>query len=741
MLIGQSKKNSSTHQRYWKREVTDFWQKDLLYKKINYKTEILLVLLGLGVTFLASTFTFIHVLGLLSSSAHRHEWSFVVSQVVFVMITFFLIYGNILYQLTRIGYLKRLKNHKRKGAESFDPFFISETNDTLSILIPSYKEEMKVIRQSLLSSALQEYPSKRVVLLIDDPAHPNREEDWKSLVAARQLPQEIQLMIDVPFRKIESEYLGFLARLQSSRFDSMAEMLNLCTVYSEAVKWFRAQAEIYPIEDHVDELFVKIVFRDNVARLQAQAETFSEMILDGKCFTDLLEYKKFYLRLLGQFKAELSSFERKRYENFSHEPNKAMNLNSYIGLLGKNFIEVRAGKKVFLEEVLDHPLMKVIPGADFLITLDADSLITSDYALRLIDVMKTPGNEKIAIAQTPYSAVPDKTISGGLLERTAGATTDMQYNIHQGFTFFDATFWVGANALLRTCALADIVEQTRERGYLVKIFIQDRTVIEDTESSVDMVAKGWKLFNYPERLSYSATPQDFGSLLIQRRRWANGGLIILPKLIRHLAWPLDWKKIPEGFMRVHYLISIAAVNLGLPIMLFCSFRENINNFWLPLTALPYYFFYCRDLLQAGYRMSDLFRVYALNLMLIPINLGGVLKSIQQGISKKKIPFKRTPKIAGRTLAPGEYILAEYFIMIYLFIGFWVDATSGRLAHSFFSLINFGIFFYAIAVFIGFKASWNDLRGGFLKLIPKKKIKSLFAPARCPCPECKEVLSA
>ena len=54
-------------------------------------------------------------------------------------------------------------------------------------------------------------------------------------------------------------------------------------------------------------------------------------------------------------------------------------------------------------------------------------------------------------------------------------------------------------------------------------------MIEDTESSVDLGIKGWTLFNYPERLSYSATPPDFGSLCIQRQRWANGGLLILSK--------------------------------------------------------------------------------------------------------------------------------------------------------------------------------------------------------------------
>lgn len=70
-----------------------------------------------------------------------------------------------------------------------------------------------------------------------------------------------------------------------------------------------------------------------------------------------------------------------------------------------------------------------------------------------------------------------------------------------------------------------------ERGHAVSVFIQDKTLIEDTGSTIDLVAKGWRLHNHPERLAYSATPPDFGALVIQRRRWANGGLIILPSLL------------------------------------------------------------------------------------------------------------------------------------------------------------------------------------------------------------------
>ncbi|GMA96782.1 hypothetical protein GCM10025881_36060 [Pseudolysinimonas kribbensis] len=100
---------------------------------------------------------------------------------------------------------------------------------------------------------------------------------------------------------------------------------------------------------------------------------------------------------------------------------------------------------------------------------------------------------------------------------------------------FGATFWVGANAVIRKEALKDIEEVEQVGGFEVRRYVQDRTVIEDTESSVDLGTHGWSLVNYPERLSYSATPPDFGSLVVQRRRWANGGLLILPKLIRQVG--------------------------------------------------------------------------------------------------------------------------------------------------------------------------------------------------------------
>ena len=51
-----------------------------------------------------------------------------------------------------------------------------ESAPALAILVPAYKEDPDVVRKTLLSAALEEYPNRRVVLLIDDPPEPGESE-------------------------------------------------------------------------------------------------------------------------------------------------------------------------------------------------------------------------------------------------------------------------------------------------------------------------------------------------------------------------------------------------------------------------------------------------------------------------------------------------------------------------------------------------------------------------------------
>ena len=73
-----------------------------------------------------------------------------------------------------------------------------------------------------------------------------------------------------------------------------------------------------------------------------------------------------------------------------------------------------------------------------------------------------------------------------------------------------------------------------------------------------------------------------------------------------------------------------------------------------------------DLHRLGYKRTDVFRIYGFNLILLPVNLAGTLKSLQQAAAKSKIAFARTPKVKDRTAAPALYVLAAYLIAVFSF---------------------------------------------------------------------------
>jgi cellulose synthase/poly-beta-1,6-N-acetylglucosamine synthase-like glycosyltransferase len=615
-----------------------------------------------------------------------------------------MLYGSLVHQVARLGHLQRRRSHRPTDRGEIERCF-EQPAPALVILVPSYKEEPPVVRQTLWSAALQEHPERRVVLLIDDPPEPGDAASADLLSAARALPAEIGQSLEKPAARFEAELEDFLARDRDGELELEEETQRLARLNAEAAAWFEGKATNEFARDHTDRLFIELVFR---APARAHLERTLEFEAAGESgpLSDPRGLLREYRRLAARFRVQITSFERKRYVNLSHEPNKAMNLNSYIGLLGRSLREVERGDGLHLESADPERATLHVPEAVYVLTLDADSLLAPEYALRLSHLMSRPENARVAVAQTPYSAVPGAVRP---IERIAGATTDIQYILHQGFGRHGAAYWVGANALLRKAALDDLKSVDDERGFEIARFIQDRTVIEDTESSVDLIERGWTLVNHPERLAYSATPADFGALLIQRRRWANGGLIILPKLLRYL-WRSRWSRarLAEGFLRIHYLTSIAGVNAGLLVLLAYPFDAAMHNWLLPLAALPYFAIYARDLSQIGYCAKDVVRAYALNLLLLPVNLGGVLGSVHQAVTGRKSAFGRTPKTADRTAAPTAYLLAEcgFLGMIAAWTAF--DLATGRWAHAIFGFVNGGLLLYAMVRFVGVRAGLEDL---------------------------------
>ncbi|HEU5002109.1 MAG TPA: glycosyltransferase family 2 protein [Actinomycetota bacterium] len=614
----------------------------------------------------------------------------------------FLLFGNVVYQLERIGYLSRLAGHRPVPQRRLTSFEGSGL-PPLVTLVPSYREEPQVVAQTLLSAALQRYPN-RVVLLIDDPpAHDP--EGQRALDRARLLPIELQRYLERPASRVRAANAGFHDRMASGGCDRAAETIRLAGLWDWISGWFMQAANDAPVTSRTDSFFAEHILRAP-GREAANRGAELRALVRAAAPLDEAALRADLTGLRNRFSCDLTSFERKRFVNLSHEPNKAMNLNTYIGLMGQSWDYVERSDGVHLVASPGDSGDLVVPGAAYVITLDADSLLAPDYALRLAYEMEQPENQKVAVMQTPYCAIPNPA---GTLERIAGATTDIQHLLHQGSSTYGATYWVGANALVRRSALDDVRTLDWDRGFPVARYIQDRTVIEDTESSIDLVHAGWQLHNYPDRLAVSATPPDFGALVIQRRRWANGGLIILPKLFRYLfARPRSVRKIAETTIRFHYLSSIAAVNIGLLVLLSYSFPRGSVSPWLPLLAAPYFLLYARDLSHLGYRSSDVVRVYALNLALVPINLAGVAKSIHQATTRTKVPFARTPKVADRTRVPARYVVFELAMLGSWSVGAAGDALAGRWGHAAFGLANIALLAYGLAAFIGVRPALADL---------------------------------
>ena len=385
-----------------------------------------------------------------------------------------------------------------------------------------------------------------------------------------------------------------------------------------------------------------------------------------------------------------------------------MNLNSYIGLMGGRYRLRPTASGLIHLPVRGGAFDLEVPDPDYVLTLDADSMLLPEYCLRLVAYLEHPGNADVGVVQTPYSAYRGAPTR---IERIAGATTDLQHIVHQGLTHYNATFWVGANAILRKAALDSAMIEEPHDGFTVRRYIQDRTVIEDTESSLDLRIHGWRLENYPERLSYSATPPDFGALCVQRQRWSNGGLVMLPKLLRLMRSLKGTPRRPrwlEGYLRLNYLASISWASAGLWLLLFYPFDQTLLSRYAVLTALPYFAAIATDLHRCGYRRSDVFRLYGLNMMLLPVNTAGVVRSLGQAIGGQKVAFARTPKVSTRTIAPLAFVTIPFLIVIWSAVTLANDIASRSYPHAAFSAFNALLTLYAMLTLHGIRNTVGDI---------------------------------
>jgi hypothetical protein len=184
-------------------------------------------------------------------------------------------------------------------------------------------------------------------------------------------------------------------------------------------------------------------------------------------------------------------------------------------------------------------------------------------------------------------------------------------------------------------------------------------------------------------------------------------------------------------LRINYMASLTWASFGLIFLLAYPYDGRLLSPLVLLAALPYFVAMASDLRYAGYKASDVFRIYGFNLILLPVNLAGVLKSIQQSLTGKKIPFARTPKVKNRTASPLMYVLTPYLIIAFSLFTLWRDVNAENWGNAAFAAFNAILAIWATVSYIGVGNSIVDLWLGLTKPLYVERGRRRPAPAGQP----------
>ena len=283
---------------------------------------------------------FLLVLPVLELIRTSSEASLTVEAVLLLVLVTLLAGSSLTYLVARVGASLRWRSHRPASRSEVADAILRE-QATLTVLIPSYKEEPKVVWRTVMSAALQEFPGLRVVVLIDDPPDPSDPSDALLLDQVTQAVAWVERAMGCMESYLQQQHVKALSSLTRARHGPHAVTAAVAAVaqdYHLATHRLRGWASDVRLGGgHESEFFSKRVIGDLVADIDGHRRDLLRRLAAGQATsTDVHEA---YRRLRWIFGVNVSTFERKRYASLSHESNKAMNINAYLGLMGGSYRE------------------------------------------------------------------------------------------------------------------------------------------------------------------------------------------------------------------------------------------------------------------------------------------------------------------------------------------------------------------------------------------------------------------
>ena len=230
------------------------------HQTLDYGREARITRLCLGLTLIAWAVSMWDLSNTLVLQLQARVLFDVISLLLLAVVLSGLIYGSVVYQLARLGYLQRRAHHVPVDAERIERSFDADSAPALAILVPSYKEEVDVVRHTLLSAALQDYPPPARGAAHRRPAQPGHGRGRRAAGAHARPAARTRAAVAPAGGKVRRGIPRLPQALEHPGIDRRAEGLRLAHLYREAASWFDTQAQNYPAADHAAALLTRLVF-------------------------------------------------------------------------------------------------------------------------------------------------------------------------------------------------------------------------------------------------------------------------------------------------------------------------------------------------------------------------------------------------------------------------------------------------------------------------------------------------
>lgn len=222
-------------------------------------------------------------------------------------------YGSIVYLLARWGHYRRAQVSDELGDVELDSLFGPGADPgLLTVLVPSYREDLAVVRQTVLTAALQDYPNRRVVVLVDDPPSPSVAEHADALDGMRRLPALVQAQLGKPAARLGRAEQDFHARVGRHGHlgpdELAAEARRLAGLHESVAVWLDEQAHLEDVDDHTTRLFVQLTFVVRAASCRRRAAAQLAAARAGELTT--AQMRQVHHRLSRMLCVEIRPFEQ-----------------------------------------------------------------------------------------------------------------------------------------------------------------------------------------------------------------------------------------------------------------------------------------------------------------------------------------------------------------------------------------------------------------------------------------------